>query len=71
MTDVSVQGTLGLPQVIELHQMASSPKDKPAYPNDLLATVYLPPGIDPDMTVLNLNQPRELVKGKPGMGLWT
>jgi len=46
-------------------QTASSPKEKPVYPNDLLATVYYSLGIDPDMVVLNhLNQPRELVKGK-------
>ena len=45
---------------------ASSPKENPVHPNDLLATVYWSLGIDPDMTVLNhLNQPRELVKGKP------
>jgi hypothetical protein len=50
---------------------ASSPKDKPVHPNDLLATVYYALGIDPDTQVLNhLNQPRELVKGKPVTGLW-
>ena len=49
----------------------SSPKDKPVHPADLLATVYFALGIDPDMEVRNhLNQPRELVKGKPVMGLW-
>jgi hypothetical protein len=52
-------------------QTASSPKEKPVHPNDLLATVYYSLGIDPDMTVLNhLNQPRELVKGKPVLELW-
>ena len=52
-------------------QTASSPKEKPVHPNDLLATVYYTLGIDPDMTVLNhLNQPRELVKGKPVLDLW-
>src|SRR5690349_18199852 len=52
-------------------QTASSPKEKPVHPNDLLATVYYSLGIDPDMTVLNhLNQPRELVKGKPVVELW-
>jgi hypothetical protein len=71
MTDVSVQGTLGLPQVIELHQMASSPEKQTGLPERSAATVYYPLGIDPDMTVLNLNQPRELVKGKPVMGLRT
>ena len=51
----------------ESDQTASSPKDKPVHPNDLLATVYYALGIDPDMIVLNhLNQPRELVKGKRG-----
>jgi uncharacterized protein (DUF1501 family) len=55
----------------ESDQTASSPKDKPMHPNDLLATVYYALGIDPDMTVLNsLNQPRELVKGKPVVELW-
>src|SRR5712692_5212533 len=50
---------------------ASSPKEKPVHPNDLLATVYYTLGIDPDRTVLNhLNQPRELVKGKPILELW-
>ena len=52
-------------------QTASSPKEKPVHPNDLLATVYYSLGIDPDMTVLNhLNQPRELVKGRPVLELW-
>jgi arylsulfatase A-like enzyme len=55
----------------ESDQTASSPKDKPVHPNDLLATVYYALGIDPDMQVLNsLNQPRELVKGKPVTDLW-
>src|SRR5213596_691305 len=44
---------------------ASSPKEKPVHPNDLLATMYYALGIDPDMEIRNhLNQPRELVKGK-------
>jgi len=44
---------------------ASSPKEKPVHPNDLLATIYYALGIDPDMEIRNhLNQPRELVKGK-------
>ena len=33
----------------ESDQTASSPKDKPVHPNDLLATVYYSLGIDPDM----------------------
>jgi hypothetical protein len=50
---------------------ASSPKEKPVHPAELLATVYYALGIDPDMQVLNhLNQPRELVKGKPVAELW-
>jgi uncharacterized protein (DUF1501 family) len=55
----------------ESDQTASSPKDKPMHPNDLLATTYYALGIDPDMIVLNhLNQPRELVKGKVVAELW-
>ena len=51
---------------------ASSPKEKPVHPTDLLATVYFALGIDPDMEIRNhLNQPRELVKGKPLADLWT
>src|SRR6266571_6073669 len=56
----------------ESDQTASSPKDKPVHPNDLLATVYYALGIDPDMEIRNhLNQPRELVKGKVVTDLWT
>jgi uncharacterized protein (DUF1501 family) len=44
---------------------ASSPKEKPVHPCDLLATLYYSLGIDPEMEIRNhLNQPRELVKGK-------
>ncbi len=44
---------------------ASSPKEKPVHPTDLLATIYYALGIDPEMEIRNhLNQPRELVKGK-------
>ena len=51
---------------------ASSPKEKPVHPADLLATVYFALGLDPDMEIRNhLNQPRELVKGTPVMGLWS
>ena len=50
---------------------ASSPKEKPVHPTDLLATIYYALGIDPDMEIRNhLNQPRELVKGKPLAELW-
>jgi hypothetical protein len=55
----------------ESDQTASSPKDKPVHPNDLLATTYYALGIDPDMEIRNhLNQPRELVKGKVVTDLW-
>ncbi|MDA1316358.1 MAG: DUF1501 domain-containing protein [Acidobacteria bacterium] len=50
----------------ESDETASSPKEKPVHPNDLLATVYYALGIDPNMEIYNhLGQPRELVKGKP------
>lgn len=50
---------------------ASSPKEKPVHPNDLLATIYYALGIDPDMEIRNhINQPRELVKGKIVRDLW-
>ncbi len=50
---------------------ASSPKEKPVHPNDLLATIYYALGIDPNQEILNhLSQPRDLVKGKPLMDLW-
>ena len=50
----------------ESDETASSPKEKPVHPNDLLATVYYALGIDPNMVIYNhINQPRELVKGKP------
>jgi uncharacterized protein (DUF1501 family) len=50
----------------------SSPKEKPVHPADLLATVYFALGIDPDMEIRNhLDQPRELVKGTPVLGLWS
>ncbi|HYM11786.1 MAG TPA: DUF1501 domain-containing protein [Bryobacterales bacterium] len=56
----------------ESDQTASSPKDKPVHPNDLLASVYYSLGIDPDMEIRNhLNQPRELVKGKVVREFWT
>jgi hypothetical protein len=56
----------------ESDQTASSPKEKPVHPNDLLATIYYALGIDPDMEIRNhLNQPRELVKGKIVADLWS
>jgi hypothetical protein len=55
----------------ESDQTASSPKEKPVHPNDLLATIYYALGIDPDMEIRNhLNQPRELVKGKVVLDLY-
>ena len=50
---------------------ASSPKEKPVHPNDLLATIYYALGVEPNQEIYNhLNQPRDLVKGKPLMELW-
>ncbi|MBZ2186502.1 MAG: DUF1501 domain-containing protein [Bryobacter sp.] len=55
----------------ESDSTASSPKDKPVHPNDLLATMYYALGVDPEMEIRNhLNQPRELVKGKIVNGLF-
>jgi len=52
-------------------KQGSSPQEKPVHPTDLLATVYFSLGIDPAMEILNhLNQPRELVQGKPLTDLW-
>ena len=49
----------------------STPVENPVHPTDILATVYHTLGIDPHMEVRNhLNQPRELVKGKPILGLF-
>ncbi len=56
----------------ESDETASSPREKPVHPNDLLATVYFSLGIDPEMEIRNhLDQPRELVKGKPLTDLWS
>ena len=50
---------------------ASSPKENPVHPTDLVATIYYALGIDPHMEVLNdLNQPRALVEGKPVLGFF-
>jgi hypothetical protein len=47
-------------------ETASSPKENPVHPTELLATIYYALGIDPGQMVLNdLGQPRELVKGAP------
>ena len=49
---------------------ASAPTDGPVHPTELLATIYHSVGIKPDTIVYNhLNQPRELVKGEPVMGV--
>ncbi len=53
-------------------QHGSAPKESPVHPTDLLATVYYSLGIDPDQEIRNhLDQPRELVQGKPLTALWT
>src|SRR5437764_2238730 len=50
---------------------ASSPSENPVHPTEVLATVYHSLGISPDTIVYNhLNQPRELVKAKPVLGLF-
>jgi uncharacterized protein (DUF1501 family) len=50
---------------------ASSPAENPVHPTELLATIYHSLGIPPDTITYNhLNQPRELVKAKPVMGLF-
>src|SRR5579871_4731731 len=47
-------------------ETASSPKENPVHPTELLATIYYALGIDPGQLILNdLGQPRELVKGAP------
>ena len=49
---------------------ASSPREKPVHPKDLLATIYHSMGIDPHTIAYNhLNQPRELVQGDVVTGL--
>lgn len=56
----------------ESDETASTPREKPVHPNDLLATLYFTLGINPEMEVLNhLEQPRELVKGKILSDLWS
>lgn len=50
---------------------ASSPKEKPVHPIELVATIYYSLGIDPEMEVLNdLKQPRKLVEAQPVLGLF-
>ena len=50
---------------------ASSPKDNPVHPTQMLATIYHGLGIDPATIVYNhLNQPRELVKAEPVLDLY-
>lgn len=49
----------------------SSPVENPVHPTEILATVYHALGIPPDTITYNhLNQPRELVKAKPVLGLF-
>ncbi|MEP6754656.1 MAG: DUF1501 domain-containing protein, partial [Chthonomonadales bacterium] len=50
---------------------ASSPIENPVHPTEILATIYHTLGIPPDTITYNhLNQPRELVKAKPVIGLF-
>ena len=50
---------------------ASSPSENPVHPTEVLATVYHSLGIPPETIIYNhLNQPRELVKAKPVLGLF-
>jgi hypothetical protein len=50
---------------------ASSPSENPVHPTEVLATVYHALGIPSDTIIYNhLNQPRELVKAKPVIGLY-
>jgi Protein of unknown function (DUF1501) len=52
-------------------EQASSPIENPVHPTELLATIYHGLGIDPSTMILNhLNQPRELVKANPVLGLF-
>jgi len=49
----------------------STPLENPIHPRDILATVYHTLGIDPKTIVYNhLDQPRELVKGEPILGVF-
>jgi hypothetical protein len=48
----------------------SAPLENPVHPTELLATIYHSVGINPSTIVYNhLNQPRELVKGEPVLGI--
>ncbi|MDB4530489.1 DUF1501 domain-containing protein, partial [Akkermansiaceae bacterium] len=50
----------------------SAPVEDPVHPGELLATIYHAFGIDPETMVMNhLNQPRELVKEKPVLKLFS
>jgi len=50
---------------------ASSPIESPVHPTEILATIYHALGIDPSTLMMNhLNQPRELVKAEPVLGLF-
>lgn len=49
----------------------STPTENPVHPTEILATIYHALGIPPDTITYNhLNQPRELVKAKPVLGLF-
>ena len=50
---------------------ASGPLENPVHPTELLATIYHAIGLDPATIIYNhLNQPREMVKGSPVLGLF-
>jgi len=52
-------------------ETGSAPVEGAVHPRDLLATIYHAVGIDPQTMVMNhLNQPRELVKGRPVFDLF-
>ena len=52
-------------------EQGSSPIETPVHPTEVLATIYHCLGIDPSTMVMNhLNQPRELVKASPVLGLF-
>ncbi|HJP00629.1 MAG TPA: DUF1501 domain-containing protein [Planctomycetota bacterium] len=52
-------------------ETASAPVEDPVHPTDLLATIYHAVGIDPETMMMNhLDQPRELVKGRPVLDLF-
>jgi uncharacterized protein (DUF1501 family) len=56
----------------ESDKTASSPKEDPVHPSEVLATIYHAFGIDPHTIVYNhLNQPRELVQAQAVTSLFS